>query len=179
MRTVVWMPQEVRQTCIDEASRTFPLETGGTFMGWWAGPTPAVITAVIGPGPKALHERRHFQPDQDWQLEQIACYYEASGRRETNLGDWHSHPRRTERSLSWTDRRALRSIIGTPSARCPAPLMAVLWGHPDDWQTAMWQAQLQPRRLLWDQLVVNEARLRSLDSPTGLADSSTCLSSTK
>ena len=158
-RTVVWVPQEVSQICVEEASRMFPLETGGTFMGWWADPTTAAVTATIGPGPKAIHERYHFQPDQDWQLEQIAHHYEASGRRETYLGDWHSHPTKTSTTLSWADRRTLRLIISTPSARCPTPLMGILWGQPDDWQTAIWHARIYPRRLLWDRLVLSQAQL--------------------
>ena len=142
----------------------FPLETGGTFMGWWANTTTAVITAIIGPGPNAIHGRHHFQPDQGWQLNQIAQHYEVSGRRETYLGDWHSHPSRTGRTLSWADRRVLRLIISTPSARCPIPLMAVLWGPPDDWQTTMWYARLHWRHFLWDRLVVSEAQFHSESS---------------
>ena len=57
---VVWMSQGLMQTCMDEAVRSFPLETGGTFMGVWAGSTTAVITAVIGPGPEASYGRHQF-----------------------------------------------------------------------------------------------------------------------
>ena len=84
------MPRTVKQACNDEASEMFPLETGGTYMGWWSYACTAVITTEIGPGPNASHGRHHFQPDQEWQLEQIARHYVASGRRETYLGDWHS-----------------------------------------------------------------------------------------
>ena len=128
-------------------------------MGWWADITTAVIAAVIGPGPDARHERHNFEPDQDWQLDQIAQHYEASGRRETYLGDWHSHPNASVDTLSWTDRRVLRRIINTPSARCPAPLMTVFWGQPDDWQAAVWHARLLRRTLLWDRLIVRRAQL--------------------
>ena len=158
---VVWISEDLTASCIDEASRIFPLETGGTFMGWWSDAATAVITAIIGPGPKATHGQRCFQPDQEWQLDQIAQRYETSGRRETYLGDWHNHPNRPDSTPSWTDRRALRLVISTPSARCSTPLMAVFWGNPDGWQTAVWYARLRRRLFLWDQLVVRKAQLHS------------------
>jgi len=157
---VIWMPREVAGACIDEATRLFPVETGGTFMGWWTNAGTAVITAMIGPGPRATHGRHHFQPDQEWQLEQIAQHYEKSGRRETYLGDWHSHPNRLRNTLSRVDRRVLQQIINTPSARCSTPLMAVLWGRSNDWQVSMWNAKIDQRRILWDRLVLKEATLR-------------------
>ncbi len=157
---VVWMPEAMRQVCVDEASHTIPLETGGTFMGWWADSGTAVIRAAIGPGPNASHGRHHFQPDQDWQLDQIARHYEASGRRETYLGDWHSHPNASGGALSWTDRRVLRRVINTPSARCPTPLMIIFWGNPDGWQIATWRARLHFRPILWDRLILEQAAMK-------------------
>lgn len=157
---VVWMPQGMMQACIDEAFGTFPMETGGTFMGWWMDARTAVITAEIGAGPNANYGRYHFQPDQDWQLDQIARYYEASGRRETYLGDWHSHPGASGGALSWTDRRVLHRIINTPAARCPTPLMIVFWGDTTGWLTASWRARLYPRSILWDRLVLEQMALK-------------------
>lgn len=157
---VVWMSQGLMQTCMDEAVRSFPLETGGTFMGWWADTTTAVINAVIGPGPEASHGRHHFEPDQKWQIAKIAKHYEASGRLETYLGDWHSHPGASNAMLSWTDRRVLRRIINTPTARCSTPLMAVFFGEPDDWEMVMWNSQLRRRSFLWDQLIMTKAAIK-------------------
>ena len=151
---IVWMPRAVMQTCNDGASHMFPLETGGTYMGWWSDACTAVITTEIGPGPNASHGLHHFQPDQDWQLDQIAQHYTASGRRETYLGDWHSHPYASSGTLSWVDRRVLRRIINTSSARCRMPLMTVLWGNHNDWHTSTWRAQLSSRALLWDRIIL-------------------------
>ena len=156
----VWLSSELLQACTDEATRTFPLETGGTFMGWWADCATAVVAAMIGPGPEAVHGRHNFAPDQAWQLAKIATYYQASGRRETYLGDWHSHPNASSGWLSWTDRRVLRQIIHSPEARCAEPLMAVFWGEAEDWQTEICHARLRPRPLFWNRLVVKPAGLR-------------------
>lgn len=148
------------QACLAEAADKFPLESGGTFMGWWADSGTAVITGMIGPGPDAHHGRHSFQPDQAWQLAQIADHYAASGRRETYLGDWHSHPGASGGNLSWTDRRVLRRIIETPAARCPTPLMIVYWGEIDNWEVTAWHARLQPRRVIWDKLLPETASLQ-------------------
>lgn len=154
------MPRRIAQACVDEAEEKFPLESGGTFMGWWADGETAVITAMIGPGPEAHHGRHSFQPDEAWQLERIAHHYAQSGRRETYLGDWHSHPDARSGNLSWIDRRVLRRVITTPSARCPAPLMVVFWGHVDEWKVSAWRAKLQPRPLIWDRLVLEPAAMK-------------------
>lgn len=171
---VVWIPQNVVQACFEEASDKFPLETGGTFMGWWADADTAVITAVVGPGPNAHHGRHSFQPDEAWQLDQIARHYAASGRRETYLGDWHSHPDISRGTLSWIDRRVLRRVITTPSARCPSPLMAIVWGQSDDWQLTVWRARLRPRPLLWDRLVLEQASVKFATSIDPLQKSDDC-----
>lgn len=155
-----WMPRHIAQACVDEAAAKFPLESGGTFMGWWADSQTAVISGMIGPGPDAHHGRHSFQPDQSWQLEQIAHHYAASGRRETYLGDWHSHPEASGGSLSWTDRRVLRRVIATPPARCPTPLMIVFWGAVDEWEVAGWRARLRSRRFLWDRLLLEPASIK-------------------
>ncbi|MER8492368.1 Mov34/MPN/PAD-1 family protein [Mesorhizobium australicum] len=130
-------------------------------MGWWLNPDTAVVTAMIGPVPGALHERFRFQPDQQWQLEQIAAHYERSGRRETYLGDWHSHPDAPSGALSWTDRGVLRRVIATPEARCALPLMMILWGSSGTWQLTAWRAQTVPRVVLWDKLHLDPVQIRA------------------
>lgn len=157
----VWQPDAIALACMIEADDKFPLETGGTFMGWWSNPQTAVVTAMIGPGPGALHERSRFQPDQEWQLKQIADHYERSSRRETYLGDWHSHPGASNGALSWVDRGVLRRIIATQDARCSIPLMMILWGTPETWKLAAWRAQIVPRVLLWEKLHIDPVQIKS------------------
>lgn len=153
-KLVLWMSKSVLKTCLDEADREYPMESGGTFMGWWADEETVVISTVIGPGPKAVRGPFSFQPDQNWQLEKIAEHYAASGRKETYLGDWHSHPNAVDGQLSWRDRTVLRRIIQSASARCPAPIMLIVWGNPERHNISAWAARFEARRLLWDQLVV-------------------------
>lgn len=160
---VIWISSELHRMCADEASGFFDLETGGTFMGYWPNAETAVITGLIGAGPNALHERHNFEPDQEWQLKEIASHYETSGRRETYIGDWHSHPNAQSGRLSWTDRGVLRQIIKTPEARASRPIMVVFHGVPNDWQTTAWIGDLRERRLLWPKLEVCEATLQLYD----------------
>lgn len=150
---------QLQDACTEEATRTFPLETGGTFMGWWVDDVTAVISAMIGPGPEAVHERHNFAPDQAWQLAKIADHYKASDQRETYLGDWHSHPNASCGRLSWTDCRVLRRIIHSPEARCDQPLMAIFWGEIEAWQTDIYRGNLQSRSLIWDRLFVEPVQL--------------------
>lgn len=146
---VVWMAQHAHAQCVREAAFFYPRETGGTFMGYWsAGVQEVVITRVIGAGPRALHARMAFEPDQQWQLGEIARHYTASGRRESYLGDWHSHPGAGSGELSGTDRSVLRRIIRTPQARAPRPVSVVFWGGPGNWQVSPWVATLTTRAFL-------------------------------
>lgn len=111
-----------------EAARYFPLETGGLLMGYWSaddrGPV-AVVTRLIGPGPKADRTPFSFEPDADWQAEQVARMYARSRRRITYLGDWHSHPGGAPRP-SRRDLQVARLIAGAPEARASEPLLCIL-----------------------------------------------------
>jgi integrative and conjugative element protein (TIGR02256 family) len=157
---VIWISSKILKLCVNEADHHYPLETGGVFMGYWSDPRSAVVTKLIGPGPLAIHEPHNFEPDQEWQIKEIAGHYENSGRRETYLGDWHSHPDAKLAKLSGTDKRVLRKIIDTPAARAPNPIMAILCGKPDDWNIAICSAHLEPRPVLWDKLVIDMAELK-------------------
>lgn len=107
-----------------EGRRTFPLETGGVLMGF-VGVDCTVVTSVVGPGPRAIHRRRSFMPDAGWQQERVAELYERSGRRDTYLGDWHTHPGGTTRA-SITDWLAALTIARSRAVRCPNPVIIVL-----------------------------------------------------
>lgn len=159
-RAVVWLPQDVVLACMAEASARFPLETGGTFMGWHASRDETVVTAMIGPGPAASHARRAFQPDQKRQLQQIARRYQESGRRETYLGDWHTHPGAAAGALSRTDRRMLRRVIAAPRARCPRPVLLVFWGCPQAWRRTAWIGERRRRLLPWNGVTIEQVMVR-------------------
>ena len=116
-------PEALRS--MEAEGRSFlPLETGGVLLGWrTAGRTHVAV--ATGPGPRAQHRRRSFTPDADWQEHIIATAYEASERRVTYLGDWHTHPGGSP-TLSDMDMRTLEVIACHPEARCPDALMLVL-----------------------------------------------------
>lgn len=145
--------------CVVEIDRTFPLESGGVLMGRWASQSHAIVERVIGPGPKARHERYRFMPDLEWQHAKIAEHYRASSGLSTYLGDWHSHPGAMHGELSAVDKRAIRAIIETPEAQCAAPLMAIFWGVQGMWELAVWRGILRPRRLFGPRIDVTELTL--------------------
>lgn len=106
-------------------------------MGYWDPlGLEVVITVAIGPGPKARHEHAGFLPDHDYHVAEIASHYDASGRRYTYLGDWHTHPLGSGK-LSRQDRRTLARIARAPEARARQPLMLVAAGG-DPWELSLW-----------------------------------------
>jgi integrative and conjugative element protein (TIGR02256 family) len=135
---IVWLPRQALSDMEAEADRVNPLETGGVLLGYWGRPAvEAVVTHVTGPGPRAIHLREAFEPDDDFQSEEIARIYGASGRLFSYLGDWHTHPGATA-YLSPTDRKTLRKIARHGPSRLSVPLMAVLAGG-DPWHLRIWR----------------------------------------
>ena len=126
--TTVWMPTAALRAMLIETERFAPLETGGVLMGYGAGRFDVVVVQSIGPGPKAIHDTTRFVPDADFHETAVADAYSTSGRRDVNLGDWHSHPNGSTH-LSARDRRLLKTIAKTVEARMPFPIMAILGGR--------------------------------------------------
>ncbi|MER9794161.1 Mov34/MPN/PAD-1 family protein [Mesorhizobium sp. M0213] len=159
MQPIVWLPQAIVQDMQTDADLWYDRETGGTFMGYWAENHAAVVTAMIPAGPQASHEGRSFVPDQSWQQAEIAKHYERSGRLDTYLGDWHTHPDAVSNRLSWTDRACLKTIIRTPAARNQKPLMVIMCGKPNEWFLHPWLCQLRTRLFLFEVLDENEGTI--------------------
>ncbi|WJI81063.1 MULTISPECIES: Mov34/MPN/PAD-1 family protein [unclassified Mesorhizobium] len=149
-----------------DADRWYDRETGGTFMGYWAESNVAVVTAMIPAGPRAFHERSSFLPDQSWQQAEIAKHYERSGRLDTYLGDWHTHPDVVSNRLSWTDRVCLKTIIKTPTARNQRPVMMLMCGKPGEWSLHSWFCQLRTKLFLFEFLDEKEATIEAYTSPS-------------
>lgn len=140
-----WLPSAVTHMMRGEAERTFPLESGGVLLGYWADEFhELVITHATGPGPNAVHRAHGFVPDHEFQEAEVARLYRESGRVSGYLGDWHSHPLGGVH-LSRRDRRTLRHIAGHREARAPVPVMAVLGGGVPDWLLGVWR--YAPKRL--------------------------------
>ncbi|WP_352567468.1 MULTISPECIES: Mov34/MPN/PAD-1 family protein [unclassified Mesorhizobium] len=149
-----------------DADLWYDRETGGTFMGYWAESNVAVITAMIPAGPRASHERSSFLPDQSWQQVEIAKHYERSGRLDTYLGDWHTHPDAVSNRLSWTDRVCLKTIIKTPTARNQRPVMMLMCGKPGEWSLHSWFCELRTKLFLFEFLDEREATIEAYTSPS-------------
>jgi integrative and conjugative element protein (TIGR02256 family) len=124
LQPVILVPPEQLDEMLMEGQRKFPLETGGVLMGFVTAER-TVVTSVVGPGPRAIHRRRSFTPDTEWQQERVADLYERSGRRDMYLGDWHTHPGGSTRA-SFTDWLAAWTIARSRDARCPNPVIVVL-----------------------------------------------------
>lgn len=138
----VGLPRNLIEVCRIEVTRTFPLESGGVLMGRRIGPNEWLVDHVIGPGPRATHQRYRFSPDLDWQHEQIAAWFHATNGQSTYLGDWHSHPGARHGRLSYVDRAACRTILRSPASQCDRVLMAIVWGSPEGWDLDVWACEL-------------------------------------
>ena len=139
----VIIPANVHREITDEVTRKFPLETGGVLMGYSDSAGDVVVTHVIGPGPRAHHALRNFEPDYEFQEEEISKLFRDSGSVCEYLGDWHSHPRGPE-ALSTTDKNALMNISRHYPARCSEPIMCIVSGD-GDWRTSIWQCEVSGR----------------------------------
>lgn len=132
----LWLPEALLDEMTALAMRAHPNETGGVLIGYDAG-NGVVVTAITGPGPKAVHDLDAFIPDYTYQNGEIVRIYRESERRHTYLGDWHSHPDGGA-ILSSKDKRTLRRIANHRPARVPAPIMGILAGGAC-WDFAVWR----------------------------------------
>ncbi|WP_198026539.1 Mov34/MPN/PAD-1 family protein [Bradyrhizobium sp. ARR65] len=155
---------------IEEADRRYPLETGGALIGYWGDAVTAVVTQVVGPGPASDHQPYSYQHDHLWEASQIALHYKQSGRSHVYIGDWHTHPDATFGDLSGTDRQVTRQLIKSREARTVHPLMAVLFGRPGHWDSAIWVAALKPRWGFCSRLSLEPAKLQLFDAAEGQAN---------
>lgn len=119
----LYVPAPSLAELVAEGWRTWPDETGGVLLGIDHG-SDLEVNTVIGPGPRATHARYTFEPDSEWQAEQVAAAWHRNPALEY-LGDWHTHPGGTTR-FSRLDTETAQSIADAPQARQPAPIMVVL-----------------------------------------------------
>lgn len=134
----VWIPEHILNLCIEEATKAFPFESGGLFLGWWTENKDVVVSEFVGPGEKAVRGKYFFTPDHKWQNRKIAQLYKASKQPLEYLGDWHSHPNQKEISASWADWKSLNVISKNPESRCSKPLMMIFGGGPKKWNQKLW-----------------------------------------
>lgn len=87
-------------------------------MGYTADNQDVVATHLIGPGPNARHEKYRFEPDGDFQQEELEKVFHESSGRITYLGDWHTHPLGVA-ALSSIDKHTLEKLLGHLKRRIP------------------------------------------------------------
>ena len=159
MGNSAWLSRAVAQFLVSEATAKAPLETGGVLLGYSAHPgSVPVILWASGPGPRAIHLRDYYRPDQRFDEAQIAEAYEQSGRRLSYLGDWHTHVPPFP-FLSERDKRTLRRIARCRSARVQSPVMLILT-FDQAWHPVVWQGTLTKGSIWGAQLRVHELAVR-------------------
>ncbi len=131
-RAEVWVERSCFTAIVRAASASHPLETGGLLVGYRR-EEHQVIEAVIQAGPHARHAPDRFEPDHEWQCEQLDSLYLRSNGRLAYLGEWHSHPN-SSASMSSLDKRTLRSIAKYSPAHSPHPLMLIAAAGPVTWR---------------------------------------------
>lgn len=122
---IVWIEQSLFNKLFEETNKKLPLETGGVLVGYKDIYNNIVVTDLIGAGPNAIHKKYSFIPDGKYQQIELSRIYFESNRIKTYLGDWHSHPYQNS-YLSWRDRRTLKKIAKTKTAREPNPLFIIV-----------------------------------------------------
>jgi integrative and conjugative element protein (TIGR02256 family) len=131
----VWLPEELQVALEADADEHDPCETGGMLIGY-PSEQSLVITRLVPGGPGAIREHARFEPDGEWQQAELERVYAESGRIETYLGDWHSHPIGVARP-SRRDRRTAARIARDRHARCRNPLTLIAGkSWRDGWEFA-------------------------------------------
>ncbi len=146
VRETVWASCSVLEGIELEADRAFPYETGGVLAGYTSEKGIPVICAFTGPGPNARHYLTHFEPDHDWQCEQLDEIYLKSSGVMTYLGDWHTHPNGLAK-MSRIDKKTLLRIAEHREAQCDFPLMMIGGGCSRSW---LWACHRYLGRNMWE-----------------------------
>ncbi|UPU34496.1 Mov34/MPN/PAD-1 family protein [Geomonas paludis] len=145
----VWLPKRLVEGLILEAEKKAPLETGGVLAGYRSEDNSnIVVTTFVGPGPRAVHKRESFTPDEDYDKDQINKIFDKSHGTVTYLGDWHTHPG-AKAYLSGLDKVALQNIGNLRETHVQVPLMLILGGTSEAWTPAAWAMVKSSRRLWW------------------------------
>lgn len=99
-------------------------ETGGSLYGWQASEA-LIIACASGPGPKARHRLRSFEPAPGTTAAVMRAVRDASSGRYGYLGTWHTHPLARPVPSS-VDLETARAMADQDDLRLAAPLMLIL-----------------------------------------------------
>ena len=86
------LPDAMIEAMRAESERGLPNETGGVLIGHVDAAGFTVITAVVGPGPRAVRTRTRFRRDGEYAQKEVDRVHGESGGRDDYVGEWHSHP---------------------------------------------------------------------------------------
>jgi integrative and conjugative element protein (TIGR02256 family) len=144
----LWISETAFRDMVEEANRTYPMETGGVLVGYFGESGEPVVFAAIGPGPNAAHLKSRFMPDHTWQCEQLEDLFQKSSGTWVYLGDWHTHPDSSPK-MSQLDKRTLRSIAKYKQAENPQPLMLIGGYSLPNWDWVGYQYRSYNLRQFW------------------------------
>jgi integrative and conjugative element protein (TIGR02256 family) len=148
-----WIRHDVLNRIQQEASDKAPLETGGVLAGYFsADDRNVVITEMVGPGPKAKHEKCTYIPDYSYHREEVGRIFDASNGFISYLGDWHSHPD-SMAYMSYRDKQALLNIAQFKFNYVNRPVMLILGGTCNGieniWNPKLWRILRNKHKILW------------------------------
>ena len=107
-----------------EAVKRRLFETGGGLFGWEDDKT-LVVACASGPGPRAKHRPRSFEPRRGTTAATMQAVQDASGGRYGFLGSWHTHPLAAPKPSS-IDTGTAQAMATQEDLRVAAPLLLIL-----------------------------------------------------
>lgn len=116
---------------IDECNDKFPKETGGILVGYVEDDI-AVIIAVAGPGPKAIHQRSEFRRDGSFSQDYLDKSVNQTSGQSDYLGEWHSHPRKVGPSKK--DLASMIKIRTSPAYAIESPILGLSIRDGNTWE---------------------------------------------
>lgn len=99
-------------------------ETGGAIFGWESEGV-IVVACASGPGPRARHRLRSFEPAPGTTQAAMLAVASASEGRYGYLGSWHTHPRMAPVPSS-IDIGTAKAMAEQDDLRLPAPLLLII-----------------------------------------------------
>jgi integrative and conjugative element protein (TIGR02256 family) len=149
----ILLDKRARAVIEREAVKRRLFETGGSIFGWTDADN-VVVACASGPGPKAKHRPRTFEPAPGTTRAAMNRVEEASAGRYGYLGSWHTHPLGTPKP-SGIDVGTAKAMAEQDDLLLPEPLLLIL-------STTGTRRRVEPAELLtwrWD---ASHRRLRQV-----------------
>jgi integrative and conjugative element protein (TIGR02256 family) len=118
------LPKAIIAAMRAESEQGLPNETGGVLVGHVDAAGCTFITAVVGPGPRALRTRTRFRRDGDYAQAEVDRLHNESAGRDDYVGEWHSHP--VSAGPSGLDRDSMEWIGGNKRYLRGQPFLVIM-----------------------------------------------------